>query len=95
MAFTKTENRVAKAGADDVRISFHVADSSSPNAGQLIAAVHVEIENGGPEHTQHKTLVVTGPNQDAGLTGPERTDLRNALVKLRDNALAALGFTDV
>lgn len=33
MAFTKTENRVARTGPDDVRISFHVADAGSQDAG--------------------------------------------------------------
>lgn len=94
MAFTKTENRVARTGPDDVRISFHVADAGSPDAGQLIAAVHIET-GGGPEHHYHQRFVCTGPNQDAGLTAGERADLRNALVKPRDNALVALGFTDV
>lgn len=94
MAFTKTENRVARTGPDDVRISFHVADAGSQDAGQLIAFVHIET-GGGPEHHYQQRFVCTGPNQDAGLTAGERTDLRSALVKLRDNALAALGFTDV
>lgn len=95
MAFQKTENRVAKSGANDVRISFHVADASSPTPGQLIAVVHIETESGKPAGSYAQSFVVTGPSQDAGLTAVERAALRAALVKLRDNALAALGFTDV
>lgn len=94
MPLTKTEQRIAKAGPDDVRISFHVADPSSPDAGQLIASVHIETENGGPLGSYHATLVCTGPNKDAGLTAGERTALRAALLKMRDAAITAAGFVD-
>lgn len=84
MPLTKTEQRIAKAGAD----------AASPNAGHLIASVHIETENGGPHDSYHATLVCTGPNQDAGLTAGERTGLRAALIKIRDTAIAAAGFVD-
>ncbi len=58
----------------------------------MISQVRIAVE--GDHIGEAASLIITGPNQDAGLTLSERTQLRALLVKLRDAGLAKLGYVD-
>lgn len=87
MAWSKNVTKIAKATNDDVAMNFRVND------GYLM--VDVRIDNDSPGlYADAVTMTVTGANQDAGLTGGERSSLVALLIKLRDEALAKLGYTN-
>lgn len=78
---------------DGRRIEFSIADpSSGDNAGHLVCSV-VLASDGGPGHAESVPFIVTGPNQNSGLTGGERSSLVALLTKLYDAAKTAAAYT--
>jgi len=96
MPWTKQpDTKTAKVGNEDLRASFAFRGGSpgdpdaeppvDPTPAALTFSLHVEHEDGSAERIN---VPVTG-----ALTAPQETSLKANLVRLRDAALAALGYT--
>lgn len=93
MAWTKqvNETQTAKTGNTDIEARFFFGDASAtpPSTLRVEFTVLADILPGGVKRMTHEQAVAA-----TSLSGAERTQLNQLLAKLRDDALAALGFVN-
>lgn len=94
MAWTKPINQTqtARTGNADISARFFFGDAAAvpPNTLRVEFDVIADVVPGGVQRLTHEQAVAS-----SSLTGAERTQLNQLLAKLRDDALTALGFTNV